>query len=127
VAPPPRPPDLTPRLLALVLVGGCAGGLARHLLGAVLGDDATSWPWGVLGANTAGAFLLGLLLGGPPRSAEVRALVGTGFCGAFTTMSALAVLAVDGATGAGFAATSAVLGLAAAALGVALVRTEAGR
>lgn len=77
--------------------------------------------------NVVGAFALGLLLESRHgRRDSLRLLAGTGFCGAFTTYGALAVesdllvradrplLAVT------YAMTSVVLGLVAAAAGVAV-------
>ena len=75
-----------------VAAGGALGALARagcsELVGAALGAD---WV-GTLSVNGAGAFALGLLLArfeitGPrPR---LRAFLGVGFLGAFTTFSSL--------------------------------------
>lgn len=81
------PPSLG--TLALVALGGAAGATARALVGRRLdGRRAT------VAVNVAGSWLLGVVAGvvatgGLPSSAA--ALVGTGFCGAFTTFSSLAV------------------------------------
>lgn len=125
-----------PAGLAAVFVGGCAGGLARHAVTLVL-PPSGGWPWGVLVANIAGAFLLALLLvlllelwSAPPW---VRPALGTGLLGSFTTMSSVVVtvdvLVVDGrlATAAGFLTVSMVTGLLAAVLGLALGRAVVSR
>jgi CrcB protein len=90
-----------------------------------------AWPWGTFVANIVGAFVLGLLLealgrrgadeGGRQR---VRLLLGTGFCGAFTTYSALAVetdllvRAHGSGLALGYLAATVVAGLLATVLGV---------
>lgn len=92
-----RPLHRQPACLVLVLVGGMAGSLARWGVGQAL-PVTDGWPTATLLVNLTGAFLLGLLLTalrrrgpdvGPRRVA--RLLLGTGFLGSFTTMSALAV------------------------------------
>lgn len=92
-----RPLHRRPGALFAVLVGGTAGTLARWGLGRAL-PVRDGWPLGTLAANLAGAFLLGLLLEALARSGAdeggrrtARLLLGTGFCGAFTTMSSLDV------------------------------------
>lgn len=128
---PRRQVTVRPHLLAAIFVGGCAGGLARYGLTLAL-PPSGGWPWGILVANTAGAFLLAALLvlllelwTAPPW---VRPALGTGLLGAFTTMSSVVVtvdvLVVDArlATAAGFLTASMVTGLVAAGLGLALGR-----
>lgn len=139
----PRPPARTgtrvsarPLILGVIFLGGCAGGLARYGLGLAL-PPADGWPWGTLTANTLGAFLLGVLLvvllergTAPPW---VRAGLGTGLLGAFTTMSGVALtvdtLALDGrvAAAAGFLTASMLAGLVAAACGLLLGRAVVAR
>ena len=75
----------------LVAVGGSAGAALRYVLGHLL-DRPRRLPWGTVAANLAGSFVLGLVVGASP-AAEVRALLGLGFCGALTTYSAFAVQA----------------------------------
>jgi CrcB protein len=77
----------------LVGVGGCAGSLARY--GLILAAQRWSfgWPAGTLASNLLGCFLIGLLAEiaarGEAVSPEARLLLATGFCGGFTTLSAL--------------------------------------
>ncbi|MFZ5816874.1 MAG: fluoride efflux transporter FluC [Bacillota bacterium] len=76
----------------LIGVAGAAGALARlGLSGWVARRTNSDFPWGTLGVNLLGSLLLGLLtgllLGGGAVSPTVRAVLGTGFLGAFTTFS----------------------------------------
>ena len=74
-------------------MAGIAGALARAGLGHALPDDGRSWPWATFAANLAGTALLGYfatrLQERLPPSTFRRPLLGTGFCGAFTTFSTL--------------------------------------
>lgn len=85
-----------PRHLALVFVGGVAGTAARWLVTSAV--PQSSLAWGTLLVDLSGSFLLGLLLEVlGRRAADIaghvgwRLLLGTGFCGAFTTYSSMAV------------------------------------
>ena len=79
-------------LLALA-AGGVLGTLARYgLAGWVHAWAGTGFPWGTFAVNVVGSFLLGFALRGSELSSlspETRALLTTGFCGAFTTFSTL--------------------------------------
>jgi fluoride exporter len=89
----------------LVCVGGAAGAVARWLLdGAVQRRWPSRFPTGVLLVNIVGSFVLGAVLAttlGWEQRTEWTALLGTGFCGGFTTFSTFAyetvALAEDGA------------------------------
>lgn len=92
-----RPIHLQPAAILLVVAGGSLGTLARYGV-SLLVPAAAGWPWGTLAVNLAGAFVLGLLLeylllrapdDGGRRT--LRLAAGTGFLGAFTTYSALAL------------------------------------
>lgn len=92
-----RPVHLHPGFVLVVIAGGIVGALARYGVGSILPTPG-GWPVPTLVINLAGAFLLGALLEalvrrGPDagRLRLVRLLVGTGFMGAFTTYSTLAV------------------------------------
>ena len=70
----------------LVVVGACVGAPMRLLLSRAVPDEN-----GTLAVNAVGSLLLGLFAG---LAAEPYALLGIGFCGAFTTYSTFAVEAV---------------------------------
>ena len=74
----------------LVALGAALGAPLRHLAGHHLDGR---WPLGTLLVNLLGSGVLGVLLGAAVDG-HALALLGTGFCGAFTTYSALAVQTV---------------------------------
>lgn len=113
--------------LVLVLLGAAVGAPARYLL-----DQAVQSRWdrvlplGTMTVNVLGSFALGVLLGLGARGSvgpSTVALLGTGFCGGFTTYSTFGYetlrLAEDGATGTAVlnVGLSLGLGLAAAVAG----------
>jgi fluoride exporter len=114
------------RELIAVFVGGCAGTLARALLGEALPHDPGTWPWATFAVNVAGAFLLGWLITRLqerlPPTAYRRPLLGTGLCGGLTTFSAFQyeLLGMLDADRAGLAAAYAGGSLAAGCLAVGL-------
>jgi len=119
------------RELAAVFAGGCAGTLARALLGELLPHDAGDWPWATFAANLGGAFLLGWVVTRwelLPRSRYRLPLLGSGLCGALTTFSALQLelLQMLDADRIGLAATYAGATVAAGVLAVVLA-TSLGR
>lgn len=75
----------------LVALGAAVGAPARLLAGRLL-DRRTHW--GTLAANLVGSAFLGWLVGHGVDGRPL-ALLGTGFCGAFTTYSAVAVQSVN--------------------------------
>lgn len=91
---------MRPRAVAAVLCGGTLGTLARYGLSMVIPSPG-GWPLPILLINIAGAFLLGVFLealvrrGPEGRRRITRLAVGTGFLGAFTTYSTLALDAVQ--------------------------------
>lgn len=128
----PRRKSRWPRLQAgvvlAVFVGGFFGGLARYGLGEAFPSSSRQFPWTTFGINLGGAFLLALLLvlllEVLPPTRFVRPAMGTGFVGAFTTFSSLAVstdqLAAHGHAGiaVAYAAGSLFGGLGCAVLGL---------
>lgn len=86
-------PRLDVRELAAIFVGGAAGAALRVGLTNQYPSSAMSWPWAVFAINVSGAALLGYLVtrlqDRLPLSTYRRPLVGTGFCGAYTTFSTM--------------------------------------
>jgi fluoride exporter len=79
----------------LVGLGGFFGSIARYyLVKAVDGSINRIIPYGTLTVNIIGSFLLGIIyalaLKKSDSSETIRLLLGTGFCGGFTTFSAFA-------------------------------------
>jgi CrcB protein len=118
-------------ITVLVAIAGAMGAVARFLL-----DDAISarrdstLPIATIVINTTGSLLLGVLTGLTlyhGLGADTRTVLGTGFCGGYTTFSTFAYQTVrlgeqDATRGAlGNVALSFVLPAAAAALGLALM------
>ncbi|HEY5980474.1 MAG TPA: fluoride efflux transporter CrcB [Microlunatus sp.] len=124
------PLHLTPSALGLVAIGGMAGTAARYAV-TLVAPARHGWPIGTLAVNLVGAFVLGLLLEalarrGPDQGARrrIRLVAGTGFCGAFTTYSALAVevdlllRTAQPATAVAYGLTTVVVGFLACAFGI---------
>lgn len=75
-----------------IAVGAAVGGLARYYLASSVQQRfGVTFPWGTLLVNLSGSLLLGFIIryafATPTMSAEVRALLTTGFCGGYTTFS----------------------------------------
>lgn len=121
--------------VAAVAAGGFIGGLVRYLVGLGMPTPTGTFPWAIFTVNTAGAFILALLLVLVLEvlrpTTYVRPLLGTGFCGALTTFSSVATgvdeLAADGhlALATGYVVASLLAGLAAASFGIVLGRSIA--
>lgn len=79
------------RIYVMVATGGFIGAPSRYLLDrAVNRRFESDLPWGTFLVNVSGSFLLGLLTGlslNNHLSSLAKSLLGTGFCGAFTTFS----------------------------------------
>lgn len=116
--------------LLAVLLGGALGTALRLGIDALLPHADDAFPWATLGINTLGSFALGALvsIAWDRTPAWLRAGLGPGLLGSFTTFSALAVSFVTLADAgewmpaAAYLAASVVLGLAAAGLGLRLGR-----
>lgn len=118
-------------LIASLLIAGAIGAPARYFVDEWVKERAPgAFPWGTVVINVVGSLLLGAVTGlalyhglGPiPKAA-----IGVGFCGAFTTFSTFSYetirLVETGSVGAaiGNVAGSILAGLAAAAIGLALM------
>ena len=117
-------------MITLLAVSAAAalGAPARYLLDrAIVARRSSALPLGTMTINLTGAFVLGLLTGlaahhGMPK--EVLVVLGTGFCGAYTTFSTFSYetmrLVEDGsiAEASTNVAVSLTAGMAMAALGL---------
>jgi fluoride exporter len=116
-----------------IAVGGALGAMARHALGSAITGRAGAWaayPFGTYAVNALGCFLAGVVIGvagRTPLNAELRALLGVGMLGGFTTFSAFGgemfLLMQNGAYGLalGYAVASMLTALVAVWAGVALM------
>ena len=119
-----------------VVLGGAAGAPTRWWLDQVVPRRPDGVPWGTVVINVLGSFVLGALLGattgGDLAVHPWVALIGTGFCGAFTTFSTFGFETVRLAEVGAYSAAarnvvlSLGLGLAAAAAGWWLAQTLLG-
>ena len=81
---------MTTEVRVAVLAGGGVGTLLRWLVAEVV--DVTTFPLATLLVNLLGAYLLGRLSRAlPDAPASVRAFLGAGLLGSFTTFSAIVV------------------------------------
>ncbi len=123
----PRPGMPGWRAWAAVAVGGLIGTELRYGAGLAFPEAAGTIPWTTLVINVVGSFVLAALttvwIARPKTAFWLRAGLGPGLLGSFTTFSAV-VFAIDQQFRAGFHASwlaylalSLVLGLAAAAAG----------
>ncbi len=124
-------------LLGAVALGGAAGTAARAAIAQALPTAMGAFPWATLAVNVSGSFVLGLVIAlAVERAAPqryLRPLVGTGFCGGFTTFSTFAVetdsLVRAGrfAVALGYALVSVAAGLIAVWVGSRIARLIVGR
>jgi CrcB protein len=121
---------MTPPAWIAFLVAAAIGAPARYLVdGWVQDRTGGPFPWGTFTVNVSGCLALGVLTGlglYHDLGATARTILGTGGLGAYTTFSTLTFetvrLSEEGANGKAFAnaAGSFLVGLAAAAAGLAL-------
>lgn len=77
-------------ILLMALAGGFGAAARFSLDGWVKERIASQFPWGILLINVLGSFLLGVLTGlvvDAGVDPDWRLVLGTGFCGGFTTFS----------------------------------------
>lgn len=90
-----RPSYLRWASIGLVTIGGALGAAGREGVSLAV-PDIDELPIAIPIVNVVGAFLLGYLYEAvarrhnDPRGPQLKLLIGTGFCGGFTTYSSLA-------------------------------------
>ncbi|WP_311764273.1 CrcB family protein [Arthrobacter ipis] len=115
------------RVWTAVAAGGLLGTEVRYALGLLFPDQSGELPWATLGINIVGSFTLAALttiwIARPQTAFWLRAAIGPGVLGSFTTFSAV-VFSTDQLTRTGlpvlgllYLGLSVLLGLAAAAAG----------
>ena len=117
-------------VLLLALAGG-AGATARFVVDAVIARHSRfRFPLGTMVVNVSGSLLLGFLTGlalyqhGAALAPDLKAVLGTGFCGGYTTFSTASVetfrlwTAEGPASGAGYGVATLLGSVGAAALGL---------
>jgi CrcB protein len=121
---------VSPLAWVAFLVAAAIGAPLRYLVDqAISGRTRGVFPWGTFAINVSGSFLLGVLTGlglyhAFPDSSKV--ILGTGFCGAYTTFSTFSyetvTLIEEGAVAEAFrnALSTLLVAAAAAAAGMAL-------
>ena len=79
--------------IVLVALGGMVGSVARFVTGKLVQNHvAGNFPWGTFAVNVTGSLLMGVFLGLAAKQQNPenwRLLLATGFCGGFTTFSAM--------------------------------------
>lgn len=77
----------------LIFIGGGFGSITRYALGKWLNTN-NPIPYGTMLANVLGCFIIGMVMGYILKSnsthQNLALLIGTGFCGGFTTFSTFA-------------------------------------
>jgi CrcB protein len=116
----------------IVFLGSGIGGALRHGVNVLSAQTGAAFPFGTMGVNVLGSFLMGLiagyfaLKGSLPEGA--RLFLTTGILGGFTTFSAFSLDAVmlyqrgEIGAAAGYALGSVVLSILALMAGLAIVR-----
>ena len=116
---------------AVVAAGGVGAATRLVVDGALRTRRSAQFPWATLAINVSGSFVLGVLTGlvlHRHTGADLRLVAGTGFCGGYTTFSTASFetvrLAQRGriAAAAGYALGTAAVTVAAASLGLIVVR-----
>jgi CrcB protein len=116
----------TLRTIVAVAAGGLFGTAARLGIDALLPHERDAFPWSTLTVNVVGSLALGFLVARvwPIAPDWLRAGLGAGVLGSFTTFSAVAVAVIElpPATATVYLAVSVLLGLGGALLGLRLGR-----
>ena len=90
--------DLSPLIVAGVLVAGAVGAVLRYALSRAFPVRPGHLPGGILIVNVVGSGVAGLLIGLAERAAldgDLRLVLVTGFCGGLTTFSTWSVETIE--------------------------------
>ncbi|HEX3910061.1 MAG TPA: fluoride efflux transporter CrcB [Solirubrobacteraceae bacterium] len=130
-------PHLDRRELAAIFLGGALGSLLRVWVAHRLDAQVATWPWATFIVNATGCFVLASIATGvqelEPESPHWHPMLGTGFCGAYTTFSTMQLELVGMidhnryGLALSYALASVLTGYLAIATGSALVRSLSGR
>lgn len=84
-----------------IALGGALGTVARYWVGVWMLPLSRSLPWGTIGINVVGSFVIGFIgtltleSGRHPLPETARLFVMVGFCGGFTTFSSFSLQTFD--------------------------------
>ena len=83
-------------IVVLLAVAGALGAVSRFVIDSFVKSKLknTVFPWGTVGINISGSLLLGFLAGLvvlQEGSTDLQTVIGTGFCGGYTTFSTASV------------------------------------
>ncbi len=120
------------KLILAIGIGSCIGGISRYFLSQFIQNKFLSaFPYGTMGVNIIGCFLIGIVFGLSERgnfTMEWRMFMATGILGGFTTFSSFSNETVsllrDGQLWHAFTyvALSVVVGLLATFTGISLIK-----
>ncbi|MCQ8278272.1 fluoride efflux transporter CrcB [Acetobacteraceae bacterium KSS8] len=85
----------------LIALGGALGTIARYLVSVATRPISQHIPWGTIGINVSGSFVIGLFgtltlaNGRFPVSENTRLFVMIGLCGGYTTFSSFSLQTLD--------------------------------
>jgi fluoride exporter len=86
-------------IVVALACGGALGAVSRYAVSLALPTETARFPWGTFLINVSGSaalgFILVLVIEHFPRGRLIRAVIGTGFLGAYTTFSTFTVEATD--------------------------------
>ena len=114
----------------LLALGGAVGTMARFAVGEWFRSSkwTDTFPWHTFAINVVGSFVLGILVVACKDRPQLLLLLGTGFCGGFTTFSTFGVEAVHllnenrPVAASGYAIGSVVAGVLGAWLGMKMMK-----
>lgn len=84
-----------------IALGGAVGTIARYWIGIWMLPLSRNLPWGTIGINMVGSFVIGFIgtltleSGRHPLPETARLFVMVGFCGGFTTFSSFSLQTLD--------------------------------